>query len=374
MLKNRTSFTVPTILIGSLVLAMVLGGNPVASITGTSYVPETVAGDCLGGNTGCDNNCPYIHVSCSGEWSCAFTEQGPLSCPPPPVPPSCADSGQLGTYPNCYTPPPPPPPPTCADSGQVGTYPSCYTPEPPPPAPSCSDYPGHIGTYPNCYTPAEPTCADSGQLGSYPNCYTPAEPTCADSGQQGTYPNCYSGSVSASCTPSPSTAAIGSPVTWTASISGFSGTPTYAWTSSFGTPSSQNSTSNSFTTTYAGNGQYAASVSVTDYSGNAVASCTPVTVGSSCSASADLTVTATPSRLRSGEESTIEYSFTNVPQGTSCTLKENGTVIASPSSSSCNVSSTSLNRTIGAQTTYLLECGAVTEQVTVNVVANIVEF
>ncbi|KND49774.1 MAG: hypothetical protein AB203_01655 [Parcubacteria bacterium C7867-008] len=184
------------------------------------------------GTIDCDGNCD------------AVTPDGGL-CPVPPTP-TCADSGQLGTYPACYDAP------TCADYGQLGTYPACYYPpcsngspgpypecpvgptEPPVcpngspgPYPSCPVDPpvppectnGSPGPYPTCpivpppvvdtcedlgfigpppcHAPPTPTCADLGLLGTYPFCYPdpglppePPEPTCEDFGQIGTYPAC----------------------------------------------------------------------------------------------------------------------------------------------------------------------------------------
>jgi|GEM_PF-6994907 len=346
--------------------------------------------------------------------------------------PTCADYGQLGTYPNCYNPPQPtcadygqqgtypncyyPPAPTCADYGQWGTYPNCYTPtcqqlgNCPVPPPTCADY-GQQGTYPNCYN--APTCADYGQQGNYPYCY--AYPTCADYGQSGTYPDCYSAcvwnegqscsssnscgeanygsvncdgscsasapsesscypSASASCYPSSSIVAPGETVTWNASYSGFSGTPTISWSNPYGSPSSGSGQSTSFNSTYASAGQYAPSISVSG-SSSASASCSPVTVAdASCPISPELTLAGNPSRVRTGQASTISYSFTNVPTSSSCTLTENGSVISSRIPSSCGQESVSVSRTINTQTTYRLTCDSQSKEFIINVIPNIVEF
>ncbi len=356
------------------------------------------------------------------------------NCYYPPPPPTCADYGQTGTYPNCKTPtcqdlgncPLPPPtcadygqtgtfpncsnPPTCADYGQQGNYPYCYA------YPTCADY-GQQGTYPNCTN--LPTCADYGQLGNYPYCY--AYPTCADYGQSGTYPNCYNacvanvgqgcdssanscgetnnGSVncdgscsagtpsesscgpgaSVSCYPSSNIVEPGETVTWNASYSGFSNTPnSSSWSAPYGSPSSAGSSGTvytTFNTVYASAGQYAANVSIGSSGGNASASCSPVTVAdASCPIAATLTLTGSPTRVRSGQASTITYSFTNVPKSSSCTLTENGAVIVSRTPTSCGLESASLSRTITTQTTYRLTCDSKSEEFIVNILPSYVEF
>lgn len=125
-------------------------------------------------------------VQCDG--SCSASVPSNSLCPTAPPTPTCADYGQLGTYPSCYAPPTP----TCADYGQLGTYPSCYS-APPTCTPdatcggtrantcsstSCTDscgtsYPGQKTTG-SCA--AVTTCADLGKVGIYPFCTDPVPP------------------------------------------------------------------------------------------------------------------------------------------------------------------------------------------------------
>ena len=141
-------------------------------------VPESSA-------TTCSGTCDWQTNNCGSSVYCG-------ACAPPP---SCEDSGQIGTWPACYDPP------TCADFGMEGSYPDCFVPEP---DPTCADL-GMEGSYPDC-TPIvvcntcdcpgypacapPPTCADFGMEGSYPDCFTPPPPTCEDFGLVGSYPDC----------------------------------------------------------------------------------------------------------------------------------------------------------------------------------------
>jgi len=344
-------------------------------------------------SAGCDDG--NVGSGCGGgggvgHLTCADFDGGLLGvfpdCYPPPTPPTCADSGLLGAYPNCY--PEPPPNPLCSDTGQTGTYPNCVTP-------TCQE----LG---NCPVPPE-TCADTGQVGTFPDCQ-PQPPICSPAQGQSCTSSANScgevnygtvscdGSCSAStpsdascpadpgqtvsCTPSSgNTAGVTESVTWQADIAGFSGQPTFSWNNPFGSPTSVLGPQSSFNSTYASTGQYAPSVTVTNYSGSASASCSPVTLEeSSCPSSAQLSLVASPTRVRSGQNSTISFSFNNVPASTTCSLKENGALIQSQTSSSCSVSSGSIARTITKQSTYVLECGGESKQVIVNVPPEFIEF
>ncbi|HEV7121670.1 MAG TPA: hypothetical protein VGN56_02470 [Candidatus Paceibacterota bacterium] len=97
---------------------------------------------------------------CDGT-TCSASAPADSLCPAPPPPaPTCADFGEVGTYPACSAPPTP----SCADFGQVGTYPACSAPAPPPPAPTCADF-GETGTYPDCSAPPSGNPGNGGSGG-----------------------------------------------------------------------------------------------------------------------------------------------------------------------------------------------------------------
>jgi hypothetical protein len=143
--------------------------------------------------------------------------------PPPPPPPSCANSGQVGNYPNCFPPPPPQVATVCwgscwndsnegagafveyylslvvmefgsIDAGSViGTdsqgrinYIACFnggvvSVDYGGPAPTCADY-GQVGTFPDCSQPPYPTPYATPYSTPYATPYstpytTPAVPT-----------------------------------------------------------------------------------------------------------------------------------------------------------------------------------------------------
>ena len=128
---------------------------------------------------------------------------------------TCAQSGKLGKYPNCYKKPVInyKPKKTCAQIGKLGKYPKCYKKpiinyKPKPRRKTCAQL-GKLGKYPKCYKkpvttfkpkPKRKTCAQFGKLGKYPKCYKkpvttfkpkPKRKTCAQFGKLGKYPKCY---------------------------------------------------------------------------------------------------------------------------------------------------------------------------------------
>lgn len=119
-------------------------------------------------------------VQCDG--SCSAGAPPDSYCPAPPPTPTCADFGQLGTYPSCYAAPTP----TCADYGQLGTYPSCYAAPP-----TCTADPTCGGTRANTCTTA--TCSDScgTSYSGQKTCTVPPPPT-----------SCTSPSVTIAASPS----------------------------------------------------------------------------------------------------------------------------------------------------------------------------
>ena len=180
-------------------------------------------------------------------------------------------------------------------------------------------------------------------------------------------------SSSVSCTVSPTSTTAGQSVTYTAIPVGAATSP-YTWTPSDGVGSY--GTSETAVRTFAVPGSYGMQVSATN--GNGAANCPLVTVSAGyCAAgNANVTITATPSRVRAGQPTTIAWSATGIPgAGASCTVSGPGVswtsaVTASPQ---CSASG-SANTTISTQSTYTITCGAASKSVTVNVIPNFQEF
>ena len=236
-----------------------------------------------------------------------------------------------------------------------------------PPPPTCADY-GLLGTYPNCYAPpADPTCADYGQLGTYPNCY--AAPTCADSGQLGTYPNCYADPGGGS--PSPT-------ATLTANPNPASGNTALTWTSTNATSctgvgtsfSTGGATSGTDTTVTPG---FTYQVQCTGPGGNTTAQVVVGVTGGACSGAGPITLTATPNRVQPGGSSTIAWTGSNV---SSCTLKNlvTNTDVDTSTATSCSVNDSVVVTNIQAQTTYRLTCDTQVTDVVVNLIPRYEEF
>lgn len=129
-----------------------------------------------GFNSWGDEGNPYVFQACTCEEAGQYT-QPDGSCGASPAP-TCADNGQLGTWPDCYDPPPPPPgctpDPSCAANTCSGS--------------SCTDscgvpYAGTMDCTPSC-TP-DPSCAANTCSGS----------TCSDA-----CGNTYSGTMSCAVT------------------------------------------------------------------------------------------------------------------------------------------------------------------------------
>jgi hypothetical protein len=180
---------------------------------------------------------------------------------------------------------------------------------------------------------------------------------------------------SVSCTPSTSTVAPNTPLTYTATPAGFGGTVNYTWTDANGSPSSQGpSTSSQFTTQYAASGAYAAHVVAVSGAQSASADCSPVTVGNSCGGSAAPNVTATPARVIVGSTTSIAWGGTNVV--TSCTITGPG-VNTTASAGACTATGSVQTPTINSQSTYCVVCDgnqATKQCTTVNVAPRINEF
>lgn len=180
-------------------------------------------------------------------------------------------------------------------------------------------------------------------------------------------------SDSVSCTVSPQTVAAGGTVTYTAHPVGGATNP-YTWVPSDGVGSY--GSGQTATRTFSAPGNYGMQVSATYASSPGNCPIVAVSGGFCPAGTPDLTITATPSRVRSGEVSTVSWSATGVPGASaSCTVSGPGVSWSSAVTGSpqCSASG-SAAPTISTQSTYTLACGAYSESVTVNVIPNFQEF
>lgn len=179
---------------------------------------------------------------------------------------------------------------------------------------------------------------------------------------------------SVSCTVSSASVTAGQSVTYTAHPVGAATSP-YTWTPSDGAGSygSGSTASRTFMTP----GSFGMQVSATN-AGNA-ANCPVVTVGAGycVSGTPDLTITATPTRVRAGQTTSLVWSASGVTgSGATCSVSGpnmttwTSSVTAAPQ---CSAGS-SQTVTVTTQSTYTLTCGAHSESVTVNVTPNFQEF
>jgi hypothetical protein len=184
-----------------------------------------------------------------------------------------------------------------------------------------------------------------------------------------------------SCRPSSSPVSAGQSVTWTATPSNFSGTVSYSWIASDGTPSSGHGST--FIDSYAADGSYSPTIVATDSSGDrATASCVPVTVGngSECSTSGSGDIIANPNLV--GVNNTgvsLYFSADGIPPGDTCTVTgpalTTTPVVTSPSS--CDIATTTATTGhIVAQSIYTLTCTGWSgnAQAIVNIVPQFEEF
>lgn len=173
------------------------------------------------------------------------------------------------------------------------------------------------------------------------------------------------------CNASATTITPGQSVTYSANPSGGASGP-YAWTASDGGSHGTGATVTRVLTT---EGTYAMNV---DTSSTAVSYCPNVTVAANwCTAgTANLSITATPSRVRAGQSSAIAWSATGVNgEGATCTVTGPGiswssAVSLAPVCSAAGAQTT----TITTQSTYTLTCGGESRSVIVNVIPGIREF
>ncbi len=331
---------------------------------GCRYEP-VLCGGCVA-NSGCAaSTCST--TTCSD--SCGNTYAGTQNCQPPVY--TCQDYGyNYGTVGCCYN---------NADRSDDG----CYD--------VCPATPGNQSSYSQC------NCTDNP---SGPGCNT--QPTCTNNsycsgttyissdtcnGQTGSTPNSPScGYVEPpSCTPDASCAA-GTPVgnvCYDSCGNGYAGTYSPSCTPTAACAAS----------TPVGNICYDSCGN--GYAGTYVASCTPSSscaastpVGSTCSDSCgylyagtlvvgcgtpSATLTAAPTRVRSGQTSTLTLTATGVT--TSCTVSGPG-VNSTVAASSCGVSSTIVTPAITSQVTYKVTCDSTVDiaKIIVNLVPKVVEF
>jgi hypothetical protein len=307
------------------------------------------------------------------------------------APPTCQDLdiSLWGDYPpNCYFPTCqqlgncPVDQPTCQDidANYWGDYPpNCYYPtcqqlgNCPVDQPTCQDLDISLwGDYPpNCYFP---TCQQLGyDGGTAPNgCYNDPTPSCADSGKVGVYPDCSepsggSPAPTATLTANPNPASGNTALTWTS-------TDTTSCTgvgTSFSTGGARNGTDPTVTP------GFTYQVQCTGPGGNTTAQVAVGLIGGACSDDSNsLTITASPSRIQSGDNVTLSWSAGSIT-APSCRVTNltTNTQIDSANAASCAVGNETTSVTnVQAQTTYRLTCGTLTKDVTVNVVPRYEEF
>ncbi len=191
--------------------------------------------------------------------------------------------------------------------------------------------------------------------------------------------------TSPTCMGSPTSAAIGQTVTWTAPS--LSGSPTYSWSEVGGKGTAIGGTTNSsFTNYYSQGGSYTVALTYS-YGSPSTIFCTPVTVPSPA-----VTLTTTPDRVTSGTlEKTLSFSWTSTsltdPSNTCSLTRNDGTTIPgatglSPTGSYNGTTNNDTN-TITKQTIYTITCSTgtsaqpgtpVTSTSTVNIVPSFTNF
>ena len=211
------------------------------------------------------------------------------------------------------------------------------------------------------YCELPPSCQSQGLSGTQPNCYTTppsctadlscAATTCAGSNCNGTNSSCQTVTVAGtkSCTPPPTTCAdLGQVGTFPACT-----TPPPVYAEASYVPAY---TQASYTPSYSQSTYYSE------------ASYAPVGCGTPSA-----TLTAAPTRVRSGQTSTLTLTATGVT--TSCSITGPG-VNTTVAASSCGVSKTLVTPAITSQSTYTVTCDGVASlaKIIVNLVARVIEF
>ena len=170
----------------------------------------------------------------------------------------------------------------------------------------------------------------------------------------------------ASCTVSDPTPSIGSPVTYTATLSGSASAP-FAWTPSLPAVCSP-STSSTKVCTFLANGNYSMQVSANNAS---ITSCEDVTVG--CVLGAPPTIQADPNRVKIGDTATLTWTPASGVT-TSCIVSGPGVNMVYPSAGCVVTPAPIVTPPITRQSTYTVTCdGTMSAQVVVNIIPKIIE-
>jgi len=182
-------------------------------------------------------------------------------------------------------------------------------------------------------------------------------------------------SSSVTCSVDQASVAPGGTVTYTAHPSVSAGPP-YVWTAADGATGFGSKATAARTFSADATGTY--SMQVTAKGASNTGYCPNVTVAANwCTGgSADLTITATPNRVRSGTTVAVSWSASGINGAdASCSVSGPGVSWSSSVSDapSCSASG-SASPVITTQSTYTLTCGGLSESVTVNVIPNVVEF
>ena len=304
------------------------------------------------GNRGGCRYEPVLCGACVADSSCAANTCSTTTCSD-----SCGNS-YTGTQ-NCT-----PPPPTCQELGyDTGTYPSCrnYT---------CQDYGYNYGTVGCCYNNADRSDDACYYAQGY---YAPTTCTSAENYCGATNTGTLSGGVCSATTPAnpddycPAMAGYQCPGSTcdAACVADASCAAT--------TPVGQNCTDscgNPYAGTYVAPTYSEASYAPVYSESTYYAQSTYAPVG--CGAPS-ATLTAAPTRVRSGQTSTLTLSATGVT--TSCTITGPG-VNSTVAASSCGVSSTIVTPAITSQVTYKVTCDSTVDiaKIIVNLVPKVTEF
>ena len=185
--------------------------------------------------------------------------------------------------------------------------------------------------------------------------------------------------VSGSCSVSPASGQSISPqtlFTWSAYPTGGDGNYTYAWSGTDGLTGSNSSAS----MTYSTSGTKTGSVQITSAGQTATISCSNNATVSSCG-TASASLTATPTRLKKGDNTDLYWAASNVK--TSCVVSDNyGNTLSTstPPPNSCSIPNGHASVQVNKQTIYKISCDGATAgqsgyaQVIVNVVPALNEF
>jgi hypothetical protein len=166
-----------------------------------------------------------------------------------------------------------------------------------------------------------------------------------------------------SCAVSSQSVNVGQSVTYTAS----GASAPYIWTPADGVGSY--GTGDTANRTFTGVGSFGMTVSKSGYtSGN----CPVVAVGPVACGTADVTITASPNRVREGQTSTISWTASKVDS--SCTITGPG--VSQALGTSCALQSGQATPTISKQSVYTIRCddGEASAQAIVNLIPKFIEF